>query len=96
MMAGFLHCSTCTRQFTVDDAENGVFQMVTMRCAYCYKEAQRKPHNQSCFGKPTVILSNGRKLLGYNHKSAECNSWCVDRSVCRLVVLGAKHESKRG
>lgn len=87
-MAGFLHCSSCSRQYSTRDAESGVFQVLTMRCAYCYKEDQKRAHNLSCFGKPTVILPNGKKLFGYNPKSSECNRWCVDRTICRLVVLG--------
>lgn len=84
----FLECLICTERFSEEEILSGKYRLETMICSYCYSRLQRKPHHQSCFGKPTTNLPDGKRLLGYNAKALECKELCPDREVCRLVILG--------
>lgn len=81
-----LECLICTLRYSFDDILCGVYNIETFVCSHCYAEMQQKPHAQSCFGKPTVILLNGKRDLGYDIKAKECRDVCVDRSMCQRIV----------
>lgn len=81
-----LECIICTLRFSSEDVHNGVYNIQTFVCSYCYAEMQQKPHYQSCFGKPTFILLNGKRELGYDPNARECRDSCPDRVLCQRIV----------
>lgn len=83
-------CTRCTRKYSVSDIREGLFQIETMVCSFCYAEMQAMPYKRCCFGKPSLILPSGKKLLGYNEKALECSEICPDRNICRRVIFGEK------
>ena len=84
-----LECARCGTGFTYQEIrENRLYNLDTKICIGCYQDMQKKQHSVSCFGKPTVILESGKKLLGYDPSSSECNAWCPDRRVCGMVMRG--------
>ena len=82
-----LECLLCLRRYSEADILGGLYWLETKVCSYCYAEMQQKPHHISCFGKPTTILPNGKRLYGYNPKVEECASWCPDRKICARIVV---------
>ena len=83
---GVLECLLCFERYSAEDVARGDYQIETLICSRCYREMQLAPHSKSCFGKPTVIMPDGKKLLGYDVASEDCSSNCPDRSVCCRIV----------
>lgn len=83
-----LECLLCEQRFSRQEIERGEYRLETMICSYCYARMQRAPYERCCFGKPTLIQLDGKRLYGYNPKAEECERICPDRVVCRLIVLG--------
>lgn len=81
-----LECILCRKRYSLDDILKGAYRLETMVCSFCYASLQKQPYDISCFGKPTVILPNNQKLLGYSPKAPECQRFCPDRKVCALVM----------
>lgn len=88
--AKLLECATCFERYSREEIETGLYQLKTMVCSKCYARAQKLPHERSCFGKPTVNLPSGKKLLGYNPLTEACSRLCPDREICARVVRGAR------
>jgi hypothetical protein len=83
-----IECLLCKDRYSKSDVENGLYQLEPMVCSKCYLALQRQPHHISCFGKPTYITPDGKRLYGYNPNTPECARWCPDRKVCRRLVPG--------
>ena len=83
-----LECLLCLRRFSRAEVLRGLYRLETMVCSFCYARMQKAPVSVSCFGKPTTILLNGKRELGYEKEDPECASRCPDRDVCRKVVMG--------
>ena len=81
-----LECLTCRERYSREDVLSGLYQIVTKVCSNCYGRMQASPHNVSCFGKPTTIMPDGSKLLGYESESQECRITCPDGALCAAVV----------
>jgi hypothetical protein len=82
-----LECRLCYSRYSLADIMNGTYNLETYICSYCYADMQRKPHPQSCFGKPTFILLDGTRLPGYDPEARDCNRLCPDRELCKRIVL---------
>ena len=83
-----LECLYCTLRYTEERILAGAYQTDTMICSACYADEQRKPHAESCFGKPTfIIMPGGRKLLGYSSTAFTCTRICPDREICKRIVI---------
>ncbi len=83
-----LECTLCKRRYGTDAVADRRFIPSTCVCALCYRKLQGNLHSASCFGKPTVILAGGKRLLGYDPACEECQYICPDRRVCALVLTG--------
>jgi hypothetical protein len=81
-----LECLLCKTRFTEEKVVRGDYNIETFICSSCYKKMQDKPHEQSCFGKPTTIFLNGKKHLGYEPEAVECTKLCPDRILCQRIV----------
>lgn len=81
-----LECVTCSRLFSLEDVLNGLYQLQTLVCSYCYARMQALPYEKSCFGKPMAV-AGGRRLYGYDPDARECREECPDRELCRQVFL---------
>lgn len=86
-----LQCSRCQKEYTLDEILSGAYWLETFTCMECYAHLQGRPHEVSCFGKPTVVsLTSDKKKLGYDPDAMECKSVCPDRNICRYVVSGSR------
>ncbi len=81
-----LECLLCFVRYSFNDVLEGLYQLETMVCSKCYALMQAGPYRISCFGKPTIIFQNGKRLYGYNPKAEECSHLCPDRNICRRIV----------
>ena len=81
-----LECLICTVRYSLEDILDGTYQLETWVCSSCYAEMQRKPHEQSCFGKPTFVMLDGKRELGYDSECRDCKDLCPDRVICQKVV----------
>ena len=90
MASAKVQCVLCEREFTPEQIQEGLLDLGTMVCGYCYLAMQKKSYAASCFGKPTVYRMIGGKpefiYVGYHPQAVECQRWCPDRKVCRKVV----------
>lgn len=86
MPAGILECVLCRRRYSFVDLENRHYFLPSMVCTRCYIRLQAAPHAVSCFAKPTEILPDGRRRLGYDPDCVECQDVCPDRRVCGLIM----------
>ena len=82
-----LECRICLIRHSREDILRGNYQLQTFICSFCYAQMQNRPYEQSCFGKPTLVLLNGKRLLGYDPEAPECQSLCQDRDICRRIVF---------
>ncbi len=87
MDKALLECVVCKKRFSVSEVASGVYCLETMVCYFCYAAMQAKPHSSCCFGKPTTILENGKKILGYDARAEECKNLCPDRIPCRRIII---------
>lgn len=83
-----LECIRCGRRYSLEQVLNGTYWLETFTCSFCYREMAEAPASLSCFGKPTTILLDGRKQLGYEEDADECKNRCKDRRICRRIILG--------
>ena len=81
-----LECLRCQRRYSRSEIVAGLYRLETMVCSYCYAALQKAPHAVCCFGKPTTILLDGTKLLGYDPACPECRNLCPDSALCALIV----------
>ena len=89
-----LECLLCGCLHSRADIVAGRYWIETLVCSECYAKMQQKPHQLSCFGKPTWANFNSLKpLLGYSPKSRECKQMCPDRHVCAHIIQGKKEET---
>lgn len=84
--SGGVECLLCMERYTKADIEAGLYWIETLVCSKCYAKMQQSSHPVSCFGKPTFILENGKRLYGYNGCVEPCKSVCPDRKICRRIV----------
>lgn len=76
----------CFERYSAEDIARGDYQIEELVCSRCYREMQLAPHAKSCFGKPTVVMPDGKRLLGYDVSSEDCSTNCPDRRVCCRIV----------
>ena len=86
-----VECLLCARRYSEIDILEGRYWLETMVCSECYADMQKKPHELSCFGKPTwVNYWPHKKLLGWWPESEECSLLCPDRKVCARIMRSSK------
>jgi len=92
-----LSCLLCKRRYSEEDVRHGLYWPQTYICSRCYGRMQAAPYEVSCFGKPTEVdMCTGRKRLGYDSRSLECNRLCPDRDICALVFAAIEEEEDTG
>lgn len=80
-----VECVLCSERHSPADAISGKFWVETLVCSQCYAKMQAAPRRESCFGKQTVTLPSGEKLLGFDPSSKACSKLCPDRRVCAVI-----------
>jgi hypothetical protein len=80
--SGSLECLLCKERYSREDVLDGTYQLSTLVCSPCYGKMQRKPHEQSCFGKPSMVVNRRIAKHGYSAEAPECSKLCPDRKVC--------------
>jgi hypothetical protein len=82
-----LECLRCTERYSKKDILEGRYWLETLICSKCYMNMQRAPHSVSCFGKPSVMISDVKKIQGFDLEMIECRELCPDRKICEKIML---------
>jgi len=82
-----LECLRCMERYSKKDILEGRYWLETLICSKCYLSMQKAPHSISCFGKPSIAISETKKIQGFDLDMIECRELCPDRKICEKVML---------